>query len=60
MTFFIGGGRPNFTRERYMVRDELGVTMVSKKYITDNPDLFEYIGPVQVNSVIYHTYQFLG
>lgn len=57
--FFVGGGRPNHVREITMIRDDEGLVMADKKYITANPHLFRYLGHSRINSLIVHTYSFI-
>jgi hypothetical protein len=57
--FIIGGGRPGFVKETYMIKDGEGYVMSTKEYIRGNPELFKYIGHVRINSTIVHTFEFL-
>lgn len=59
MGFVVAGGRPDAFREEFMIRDDGGFTATDKEYVTNNA-LFRYAGSFQVNSVLIHTYQFLG
>ncbi len=52
----VAGGRPDKTREEFMVRNGDNNRMVSSSYITKHQRNLSYLGTVQVNSVIIHTY----
>jgi hypothetical protein len=47
-------------KETYLIKDDEGYTTGNKKYIRNHPELFRYIGMCRINSVIVHTFEFLG
>ena len=60
MNFLIGGGKPKTNiRELYSIIDRGQVLMVSKEYIDENIEGFEYLGHMRINSYIVHSYRLI-
>jgi hypothetical protein len=60
LTMPVAGGRPDKVKEKFMIKDDMGYTMTSKRYVKNHPELFRYDGHIRINSTIFHIYLFLG
>lgn len=58
MQFLIAGGRPDFVREVFVIKDSEGYISTTKEYVRGNPELFTYINTVRINSVETHIFRF--